>query len=113
MKDLFTDNELKEVLTGLEPLDIAMCHSEIHRAEVSWSIGCLDIYADIVCVRKTIHDEETYEQDGYMRTDDGVYEYLFEVDEMAIYCDGEECSTYDQETRVVIPTINSLISISH
>ena len=111
MKDLFTDNELKEVLHDLQPVDIAMCHSEIHRAEVSWSIGCLDIYADIGCVRKTIHDEETYEQDGYMRTDDGVYEYLFEVDEMAIYCDGEECSTYAQESRVVIPAINSLISI--
>ena len=90
-----------------------MCHSEIHKQEVSWNVGCLDIYADIICVRNTISEPDSYEEDGYVRTDDGVYEYFFEIDEMAIYCDGDVCSTYDQESRVVIPAIKSLISVSH
>lgn len=112
MKDLFTDQELAELLKDLKPIDIHMGDSEIHTEEITWSVGCIDIYADIICVRKTISDTDTYEEYGYMRTDDGVYEYIFDIDEMAIYCDDEDCSTYEQELRVVIPKIKSLISIA-
>jgi hypothetical protein len=90
MKDLFTDQELEELLKDLKPIEIHMGDSEIHTEEITWSVGCIDIYADIICVRKTISDPDT---------------------EMAIYCDDEDCSTYEQESRVVIPKIKSLISI--
>ena len=44
-------------------------------------------------------------------SNDGTYEYLFEIDEMAIYCDDEEFCSYDQEERVVIPILNNLIGV--
>jgi len=111
MEDLFTDEELKYVLSELKDQQIPMGDDEIHREELYWNIGCIEIYASVICVRKTIHDPETYEEYGYMRTDDGTYEYLFEIDEMSIYCDGDECCTYDQEERIVIPILNKLISV--
>tara|TARA_R100000951_G_scaffold41942_1_gene35395 strand:- start:2144 stop:2494 length:351 start_codon:yes stop_codon:yes gene_type:complete len=111
MKDLFTDQELKDILSDLKPIEIPMGDDEIHREELYWTVGCIEIFADVICVRKTIHDSETYEEYGYMRTDDGTYEYLFEIDEMSIYCDNEECSTYKQRDNVVIPILNDLISI--
>ena len=111
MKDLFTDLELKDILHDLKVKEIPMGDDEIHREELYWSIGSIEIFADVICVRKTIHDAETYEEYGYMRTDDGTYEYLFEIDEMAIYCDDEECSTYRQRDNVIIPILNNLISI--
>ena len=111
MKDLFTDQEIKDVLFDLKIQQIPMGDDEIHREELFWTIGCLEIYADVLCVRKTIHDTDTYEQDGYMRVDDGTYEYLFEIDEMSIYCDGEECSTYNQRDKVIIPILNNKITV--
>ena len=111
MKDLFTNQELKDILSDLKPIEIPMGDDEIHREELYWTIGCIEIYADVICVRKTIHDSETYEEYGYMRTDDGTYEYLFEIDEMSIYCDSDECSTYNQRDKVVIPILNDLITI--
>ena len=111
MKDLFTDQELKEILIDLKPVQIAMGDDEMHREELYFSTGCIEIYADVLCVRNTIHDSETYEENGHMRTDDGTYEYFFEIDEMSIYCDSDECSTYNQRDKIVIPILNSLISI--
>ena len=99
MKDLFTDQELKDILSDLKPIEIPMGDDEIHREELYWTIGCIEIYADVICVRKTIHDSDTYE------------EYLFEIDEMSIYCDSDECSTYNQRDKVVIPILNDLITI--
>lgn len=111
MKDLFTDQELKEILIDLKPVQIAMGDDEIHREELYWSVGCIEIYADVICVRKTIDDPETYEEYGYMRTDDGTYEYLYEIDEMSIYCDDEVCSNYKQRDKFIIPFLNNLISV--
>ena len=113
MRDLFTDQEIKDVLFDLKTQQIPMGDDEIHREELYWTIGCLEIYADVVCVRKTIHDPDTYEEYGYMRTDDGVYEYLYDIDEMSIYCDGDECSTHRQREDIVIPALNELISVNH
>ena len=113
MKNLFSDIELSRLLSQLKPSEIYMCNDEIHREELYWTIGCLEIYADVICVRKTIHDPDTYEEYGYMRTDDGVYEYLYDIDEMSIYCDGDECSTHRQREDIVIPALNELISVNH
>ena len=111
MKNLYTDDELKQLLQDLKPVSIPMGDDEIHREELYWRVGCIEIFADVICVRKTIHDPQTYEEYGYMRTDDGTYEYLFEIDEMAIYCDDEEFCSYDQEERVVNPILNNLIGV--
>ena len=125
MKVLFSDKDLKELLAelmydqyqthehGLEPIDIAMCDSEIHRQEVSWQIGLVCVYATIVCVRETIHEPDTYEEDGYSRTDDGVYQYHFEIDDMLIELDGERFTSYQQEDQIIMPLIQNAISVSH
>ena len=109
--DKFTDQELTQILSDLKDVSICMDHDEIHREEIYLSIGCIEIYADVICVRKTIHEPCSYEEYGYMRTDDGTYEYLFEIDEMECYCDNEEFSTYRQRDEVIIPILNKLINV--
>jgi|TARA_R110000823_G_scaffold71260_2_gene164291 hypothetical protein len=112
MKNLFTNTELKDIIEDLPIAYIDAEGSSIHRQETSWTVGgVLEIFIKVICVRHTLVEETTYNEDGYLRTDAGEYRYDFEIDDIDMLFDDEYFSTPSQIEEVVIPILEAKIRI--
>ena len=107
MKTLFTDRELKELIHDINIAYVDMMDSEIHTQEVSWIVHDLEIFATVVCVRETL----TEPHQNYDHQELGSYIYHFEIEDAAVYFNGEDCISYDQLEDIVIPVLDVKIHI--
>ncbi len=105
----YTNTELKSIIENLPRLYVDADGSDVHRQEIDWIDGDLEIYAEVVCVKVTEAESITDDEDGYIKIYPPRYYYVPEITSCYVYFDGEELCNNLQIEEVVIPILEAKI----
>ena len=111
-----SDSTLLMIMMGLPQKRVKLDDSDVQRHEMQWAKRYphgFEIMTELVVTRKTISEAGFIEDEGYLRPEDGEYDYEIEMhtEDVSLYLDNMPLCTDDQIENIVIPQLKNLIKL--